>query len=62
MELIIGFAYIILSYWAAGQTIYANKIRIGRMTDLFLNRLIVGLLLGIVLIPVAAIKWLFLRK
>lgn len=62
MELIVGLAYVVLSYWAAGQTIYANKIRIGRMTDLFLNRLIVGLLLGIVLIPVAVIKKIFFKK
>lgn len=56
MEWIIGIAYVVLSYWAAGQTIYANKIRIGSISDLFLNRLILGLLLGIVLIPVAVIK------
>lgn len=62
MELIIGLAYVVLSYWAAGQTIYANKIRIGRITDLFLNRLILGVLLGVVLIPIALIKKTFIHN
>lgn len=62
MDLIVGIAYVVLSYWAVGQTIYANKIRIGRMTDLILNRLIVGLLLGIILIPIAIIKRFFFKK
>ena len=44
-------AYCIAGYWACGVTIYANKIRIGTWNDLFLNRLIVG-----ILIPVALIK------
>ncbi|MEY8232270.1 hypothetical protein AALA82_11670 [Oscillospiraceae bacterium 50-16] len=62
MEWIIGIAYIVLSYWAAGQTIYANKIRIGRISDLFLNQLILGLLLGIALIPIALIKKFLLGR
>ena len=62
MEWIIGIAYSVLSYWAAGQTIYANKIRIGHISDLFLNQLILGLLLGIVLIPIALIKKFILGR
>ena len=46
-------AYCIAGYWACGVTIYANKIR---WNDLFLNRLIVGIILGWILIPVALIK------
>ena len=56
MEIVLVIAYAVLSYWAAGQTIYANKIRIGTFNNLFLSRLIVGCLLGIVLIPIAIIR------
>lgn len=56
MEIVLIIAYAVLSYWAAGETIYANKIRVGTFNDLFLTRLIVGCLLGIILIPVAIIK------
>lgn len=56
MEIVLVIAYAVLSYWAAGQTIYANKIRIGTFNNLFLNRLIVGCFLGIILIPIAIIR------
>lgn len=56
MEIALVIAYAVLSYWAAGQTIYANKIKIGTFNNLFLSRLIVGCLLGIVLIPIAIIR------
>ena len=46
MEAIIIIAYAALGYWAAGQTVYANKIRIGTWSDLFFTRLVVGLFLG----------------
>ena len=59
METIIIIAYAVLGYWAAGQTIYANKIRVGTANNLFLKRLIVGCLLGIVLIPIAIIRKIF---
>lgn len=59
METIIIIAYAVLGYWAAGQTIYANKIRVGTANNLFLTRLIVGCLLGIVLIPIAIIRKIF---
>lgn len=62
MELIIGLAYVILSYWAVGHTIYANKIRVGSISELFLNRLILGLLLGVILIPIACLKKLVFRN
>ncbi len=48
--------YAVLGYWAMGKTVYANKIRIGRAEQLFLNRLIWGLLFGWILIPVALLK------
>ena len=56
MEMIVILVYCALSYWAAGQTIYANKIQIGTMKDIFLTRFIVGVLLGLILIPVALLK------
>ena len=59
METIIIIAYAVLGYWATGQTIYANKIRIGTANNLFIQRLIMGCLLGIVLIPIAIIRKIF---
>ncbi len=56
LEGILLVIYAIAAYWAAGQTIYANKIRIGTWNDLVLTRLIVGMLLGIILIPIAIFK------
>ena len=56
MGTIILVLYLILSYWACGKTIYANKIRIGKAGDLFITRFIVGAILGIILIPIALIR------
>ena len=50
--------YLIAGYWAAGKTIYADKIRIGKAENLFMTRLIVALFLGWILIPWAIIKML----
>ncbi|MBM6722410.1 hypothetical protein [Pseudoflavonifractor phocaeensis] len=61
MDMIIIIAYFALGYWAAGQTVYANKIRIGTWSNLFLTRLIIGFLLGWILIPVALIKKIFIH-
>ena len=48
MEMFVFIVYSALAYWAAGQTIYANKIQIGTMKNIFLNRLVVGILLGVI--------------
>lgn len=49
--------YMILGYWATGKTIYANKVLIySGFGTLFLQRVIMGTLLGWVLIPWAIIK------
>ena len=48
--------YMIAGYWATGKTIYANKILIGTWTNIFMRRLIMGTLLGVVLIPWAILK------
>ena len=54
--------YLILGYWAMGQTIYANKIRIGTMENLFFNRLVLGMFLGWIIIPIAILKVIFSKK
>ena len=47
--------YMVLGYWATGQTIYRNKILIGTAGNIFMERLMSGFLLGWILIPVAII-------
>lgn len=59
MDVLLLVAYIALGYWACGKTIYANKIRIGTMKDLALNRMVAGFILGWILIPIALIKMFF---
>ena len=61
MEMVVFIVYCVLSYWAVGQTIYANKIQIGSMKDIFLTRFVLGVLLGLILIPVAILKMLFIH-
>ena len=56
MAAILVVIYMAAGYWAVGKTIYANKIRIGTLGNLFVQRLIWGKLLGFILIPVAIIK------
>lgn len=54
MEMII---YLILGYWAAGQTVFKNKIMISsQIGGIFLQKLAVAFILGWILIPVAIIK------
>lgn len=55
--------YFAASYWAAGETIYANKIMISsKLGDVFIQKLITGSLLGWILIPVALIKRYLMNK
>lgn len=52
--------YAALGYWAAGVVFYNNKVVVQTMPgQLFMTKLIVGILLGIFLIPIAALKRLF---
>ena len=48
--------YLILGYWATGQTIYKNKILIGTGQSIFFQRVAAGFLLGFILIPIASIR------
>ena len=58
MEILV-ILYIILGYWATGQTIYKNKIIIEfEPGAFFMRRMIYGAMFGWILIPVA----LFMRK
>lgn len=57
MAQVIFLIYLIAGYWAAGQTIYANKIRIGTASNLFIYRLIAAMFLGWLMIP-----WAFLKS
>ena len=53
-------SYFALGYWSVGQTIYANKILIGRIGDMWISQFLIGAMFGWILIPVALIKrWLF---
>ena len=61
MDMMIFIVYSALGYWAVGQTIYANKIQVGAMKDIFLTRLVLGILLGLILVPVAILKKLFVH-
>lgn len=50
--------YLVLGYWATGQTIYRNRILIGTNQGIFMERLISGAILGFILIPIAIVLWL----
>lgn len=45
--------YVVAGYWAAGVVLYENKIVFHRFGELFMQKLIFGTLLGIILIPIA---------
>ena len=62
IETILLIIYIALSYWAVGKTIYANKLYIGNVANLFITKLIIGLILGAMLIPIALFKTFILKK
>ena len=48
--------YIVAGYWAAGRTIYADKIMFGTMLSIFTRKLVTGFLFRWLLIPWALIK------
>ena len=53
--------YLILGYWATGRTIFRNRILIGTAQGIFLERVIMGFLLGWILIPLDIISLIFGR-
>ena len=58
MELLI-ILYIVLTYWAVGVVIYDNKVVVHKLGMFFVQKLCIGLFLGIFLIPIAIIKKFF---
>lgn len=56
MEILILVLYAVAGYWATGQTIYANKVMYGSYSDILTHRVVVGIVIGYILIPVAIIK------
>ena len=58
MKTVLFILYMAVSYWAVGRTIYANKIQVGELKSIFIGRLILGVLFGWILIPIAIIKTL----
>lgn len=62
MDTLILLAYLALGYWAVGVLFYENKIVFHTFGALFLRKLCLGLFLGIVIIPIAVLKRLFLGK
>jgi hypothetical protein len=53
--------YLIAGYWAAGVIFFENKVVIHAFGALFMRKLILGMFLGIVLIPAAIIKRVLFR-
>lgn len=55
--------YLVLGYWAVGETIYKNKILFSTQTGgIFIEKLVSALMLGWICIPVAIIKLIFFRR
>ena len=54
---LIGFIiYCLAGYWAVNRTIYANYVMYGDLLTIFMRKVIVGMLVGPVCIPLAIIK------
>lgn len=51
--------YIVLGWWAANRTVYANKVLFGSWNAIVLQKFAVALFLGWLLIPVAVIRMIF---
>lgn len=60
--MVVLFVYLALSYWAVGRTVYANKILIGTSMAIFNKKMLVGMVFGWILIPVAILKMIFGRR
>ena len=56
MAAILFIIYVIAGYWAVNQTVYANKVLIGTLTNIFFRKLTYAIFVGWILIPVAIFK------
>lgn len=54
--------YLVAAYWATNRTVFANRITIGGIGDVFLYKMCIATIFGIVLIPVAVVKSLILKR
>lgn len=54
--------YWLVAYWAAGRTLYKNRILIGTFNAVVVEKMIMSFLLGWILIPVAIIQMIFGRN
>lgn len=54
--------YLILGYWAVGKTIYRNKILIGTASNIFIQKLAIGMFAGFILIPIAIVMLIIENK
>ncbi len=61
MDGILIIVYIIAAWWAYG-VVFENYIRVGTFSNLFLSKLIVSALAGIILIPIAIIKRMIKKR
>lgn len=61
MELLV-IAYLVAGYWAAGVVPFENKVVIHGFGGLFMQKMIWGTILGVILIPAAIIKRLLFKR
>lgn len=60
---LIGFiVYCLAGCWAVNHTIYANYVMYGDLATIFMRKVIVGVLVGPVCIPLAIIKTVAWKK
>jgi len=62
MDIIVIIIYWIAGYWAYGVVFYEGKIVFYKEGELFLKKLWGGLMLGWIMIPIACLKYLFVRR
>lgn len=62
MQLIILVVYMIVGYWATGVVLYEGKVMLVNPWNFFMKRLVYGIFLGFILIPIAIIKRLLQKR
>lgn len=62
MEQWVFLIYMALGYWAAGVVFFENKVVIHTFGMLFIRKLCLGFILGIIIIPIALLKRLIFRR
>ncbi len=62
MEALLFGVYLALGYWAVGVVFFDGKIVIHTFGSLFLKKLSLGFILGLVIIPLAIIKRIIFKR